>query len=70
MDFDKIKYQWESSFKREEHLNNEQLLALLKLKDSSNTALKKLIRNQPAAMQSGSPITGNQARNNAGQPQC
>lgn len=50
MDFDKIKYQWESSFKGEELLNNDQLLALLKIKDSSNTALKKLVRNHQVGL--------------------
>jgi hypothetical protein len=45
MDFEKIKYHWESSFKKDELLDNKQLAALLKIKKSSNTALKKLVRN-------------------------
>jgi len=46
MDFEQIRYQWESSFKEKELLDKEQLQALLKIRESSNTALKKLIRNQ------------------------
>lgn len=45
MDFEQIKYQWESSFKEEELLNEEQLRSLLQIKESSNTAIKKLVRN-------------------------
>lgn len=44
MDFEQIKYQWESSFKQEERLTKEQLQALLKIRKSSNTALKKLTK--------------------------
>lgn len=50
MDFEKIKYQWESSFKEEELLDNRQLSALLRIKQSSNTALKKLVRNHQAGL--------------------
>lgn len=46
MDFEEIKYQWGSSFKGEELLDKEQLRTLLKIRESSNTALKKLVRNQ------------------------
>jgi hypothetical protein len=45
MNFEKIKCQWESSFKQEEQLNSDQLKAMLKIRESSNTALQKLIRN-------------------------
>jgi len=45
MDFEKIKNHWESSFEHEEHLTNRQLESLLSIKDSSNTALNKLLRN-------------------------
>lgn len=45
MDFDKIKNHWESSFNHKEQLSKQQLAALLRIKESSNTALDKLIRN-------------------------
>lgn len=50
MDFEKIRYQWESSFKEEELLNKEQLQALLKIRESSNTAMKKLVRNHKVGL--------------------
>lgn len=50
MDFEQIRYQWESSFKKEELLNKEQLQALLKIRESSNTAMKKLVRNHKVGL--------------------
>jgi len=50
MDFERIKNQWESSFKQKERLNNDQLMAMLKIKESSNTALNKLVRNHQSGL--------------------
>lgn len=50
MNFEKIKNQWESSFKEKELVDAKQLSALLKIKKSSKTALNKLVRNHQAGL--------------------